>query len=382
VSANQAIKLAVIGRGLIGSAAARHLSKLGCDVALIGPGEPADFSNHKGVFGSHYDEGRITRSFDPGTKFWRDVNRASISRYGEISAESGVEFYREVGTLHVGPGESREVASVGEICAEDGIYCELFEEAGLAERFSFLKQTAGMRGYFEPRNAGYISPRRLVRAQTIAAERAGVRVIDDYALGISESGAGVTIRTNSGSVEAERVLVAAGGHTESLLGRALGFSVYARTVAMFRLSSAEAQRLAAMPSMRCIGPKGENPYILPPIIYPDGQTWLKLGGDPVDITLEGDADIRRWFQSGGSIQVADRLQELILDRIRDLKFEERRVVPCMTTFGETGLPRIGPLSERVIVAACCYGKSAKCSDELGRLGAMGLLGEVRAELAP
>ena len=128
MSANKANKLAVIGRGLIGSAAARHLSKMGHDVALIGPDEPADFSRHSGVFGSHYDEGRITRTFDPGVKFWRDVNRASISRYGEISAESGVEFYREVGTLHVGASDNNNVASVGEICAEDGIYCETFKD--------------------------------------------------------------------------------------------------------------------------------------------------------------------------------------------------------------------------------------------------------------
>ncbi|MBV8807010.1 MAG: FAD-dependent oxidoreductase [Sinobacteraceae bacterium] len=376
------MQLAVVGRGLIGSAAARHLSKMGHDVALVGPGEPPDFTKHSSVFGSHYDEGRITRTFDPGVKFWRDVNRASISRYSEISAESNVEFYGEVGALHVGPSDNSNVALVGTICAEDGIYCEAFKDARLAERFPFLKQTAGMQGYFEPRNAGYISPRRLVRAQTIAAERAGVRIIDDYALGISESGSGVTIRTNSGSVEAERVLVAAGGHTESLLGRSLGFTVYARTVAMFRLGEAEVQRLAGMPSIRCIGPKGENPYILPPISYPDGHTWLKLGGDPFDIVLEGDTDIKRWFKSGGSTEVADRLQEMILERIRDLEFEERRVVPCMTTFGKTGLPSIGLLSERVAIAAGCYGKSAKSSDELGRLGATALLGDVRAELAP
>lgn len=381
MSTGKAIRLAVIGRGLIGSAAARHLSKLGHDVALIGPDEPADFSQHNGVFGSHYDEGRITRTFDPGP-FWRQANRAAISRHGEITAESGVEFYREAGTLHVGSSESSDVTSVGKICAEEDISCEAYQDAALAERFPYLGSAVGNLGFFEPHNAGYISPRRLVRAQTIAAERAGAKVIEEAALGISESGSGVTIRTRSGTVEAERVLVAAGGHTQSLLGRSLGHTVYARTVALFRLGAAEVRRLAGMPSMRCIGPKGSNPYVLPPITYPDRHTWLKLGGDPVDIALESEADIKDWFKSGGLIDVADRLQAQILDRISGLEFEERRVVPCMTTFGDTGLPTIGPLSERVAVATGCYGKSAKCSDELGRLGGMALLGEVRAELAP
>ena len=54
----------------------------------------------------------------------------------------------------------------------------------------------------------------------------------------------------------------------------------------------------------------------------------------------------------------------------------------MTTYGDTRLPCIGPLSDRVAVAFGCYGKSAKCSDELGRSGGMALLGEVRSELAP
>ena len=104
--------------------------------------------------------------------------------------------------------------------------------------------------------------------------------------------------------------------------------------------------------------------------------------DPVDIPLESETDIRDWFRSGGSVHVADGLQEPILDRIRDLHFEERRVVPCMATFGDSGLPRIGLLSARVAVAFGCYGKSAKCSDELGRIGGTALLGEVNAELAP
>lgn len=367
-------KVAVVGRGLIGSAAARHLSKMGCEVTLIGPSEPADYARHEGVFGSHYDEGRITRRLETHPH-WMQWNQTSISRYGEIAAESGIEFYREVGVLHVGARDSPEVDSIAEIADAAGVPCEAFEGARLAERFPFLRSTEGMRGIFEPTDAGYISPRRLVQAQTVAAQRAGARIIDEPALGILESRSGATIKTKTGSIDVERVLVAAGAHTRSLLGRSFGFKVFGRTVAMFRLGEAEIRRLADMPSMRCFGQKGSDPYILPPIPYPDGHTWLKLGSDPVDVELEGEADIGKWFRSGGSVRVAEGLQAQLRDRIRDLQFEERRVVPCMTTFGDSGLPEIGRVSERVAVAFGCYGKSAKCSDEMGRLGGVALLGD-------
>lgn len=368
------MKLAVVGRGLIGSAAARHLSKAGHEVTLIGPSEPTDYSIHDGVFGSHYDEGRIARRLE-AHPYWMRLNQASIARYGEIAAESGIDFYREVGVLHLGASDSPEVARIEQIAAAAGIPGESLQANGLAQRFPFLRSTAGMHGYFESTDAGYVSPRRLVRAQTAAARRAGARVVEEAALGLSERGSGVTIRLNSWDVDADRVLVAAGGHTESLLGRSFGFKVYGRTVAMFRLGESEARRLAGMPSMRCFGPRGQDPYILPPIRYPDGHVWLKLGGDPVDIQLGNDKDIRDWFRSGGSTPVADGLQAQILDRIRDLHFEARRVVPCMTTFGDSGLPQIGRISSRIAVAFGCYGKSAKCSDEMGRLGGLAVLAD-------
>ena len=54
-------EIAVIGRGLIGSAAARHLAEAGHRVVLIGPDEPTDRRTSLGPFCSHPDEGRITR---------------------------------------------------------------------------------------------------------------------------------------------------------------------------------------------------------------------------------------------------------------------------------------------------------------------------------
>ena len=75
--------IAVIGRGLFGSAAARHLAVMGFAPALIGPREPDEKRTHKGVFASHYDEGRITRK-NATDRFWAEASIASISRYREI----------------------------------------------------------------------------------------------------------------------------------------------------------------------------------------------------------------------------------------------------------------------------------------------------------
>ena len=52
----------VVGKGMMGAAAARHLAMTGATVALVGRGEPADWQKHDGVFASHYDSGRITRT--------------------------------------------------------------------------------------------------------------------------------------------------------------------------------------------------------------------------------------------------------------------------------------------------------------------------------
>ena len=44
---------AVVGRGPMGAAAARHLASAEDDVVVIGPEEPEDWSKHEGPFSSH-----------------------------------------------------------------------------------------------------------------------------------------------------------------------------------------------------------------------------------------------------------------------------------------------------------------------------------------
>ncbi|WP_224824850.1 FAD-binding oxidoreductase [Cognatishimia sp. MH4019] len=374
------MRIAVIGRGLIGSAAARHLAEAGHEVVLIGPGEPADYATHSGVFGSHYDEGRITRGLDR-MPFWSAVSRASIARYRALEAATQVPFYSEVGTLMAGPEGTAGVSDVGDVAQQSGITCERFDRASLAARFPFFDFPSDTIGYFEAQNAGYISPRNLVRAQGIAVEAAGGQIVDAEVTGFEEIASGVTIDVAGDRFKADRVLIAAGGFTNGLLGDALPLKVYARTVALFEIDTAEATRLAAQPSLIYLGPNGEDPYLLPPIRYPDGRTYLKLGGDVVDRDLTTQEARQNWFRAGGSVEVGVMLTDHIRARMPELEIRSTHIRPCVTTYTPTDLPIIDLLSGRVAVAVGGNGKGAKNSDELGRLGAEAVLGDVRPDLA-
>lgn len=367
------MKLAVIGRGLIGSAAARHLSAAGYDVTLVGPSEPTDFATHKGTFASHYDEGRITRGLDPDP-FWSAVSRASIARYAEIAHQSGIRFYHEVGVLMTGPSDHAPIRDVERIAQDSGLDCETLDDARLKSRFPYFAFPSGSFGVFERKDAGYISPRALVRAQGVCVDRNGGRIVDAVVQGFDETNQGVRLTTTEGQMTFDNALVATGGFAETLLGSDFRLKVCARTVALFRLGAAELQRLSTMPSHIHLTYDGLDPYYLPPIPYPDGHSYVKLGGDPVDVDLPTTADVNAWFRSGGSEQVGDFLEDLIRARIPGLKADARILKPCVTSYTKDGMPDIRRLSDRVAIAVGGNGKGAKNSDELGRLGANALLG--------
>ena len=351
----------VAGAGLIGAAAARHLAKAGHDVTLIGAPEPVDVAAHEGPFGSHYDEGRITRrnALDP---FWTEVSDASIARYGEIEREGSIRFFTEAGALMA--GTTPWMARVEEGRRRWDVACDALDADGLRERFPFFAFPDEFSGLHEPRAAGHVSPRRLVAAQIAAARLYGARVVRSPVEALGPGWARTAVTRH----EADEVIVAAGAWTDRLLGRAPRLDVYARTVALFALDGEEAARLSAMPSVVYEAP--EDPYLLPPIRYPDGTTYLKLGGDPADVPLRSDAEVADWFRSGGSAPVAARLTEMIRELIPGLRIRDVHTKACVTSWTADRRPEIARLAPRLSVAAGGNGSGAKCSDELGRRAAL------------
>lgn len=367
-------RLAVVGRGLIGGAAARHLAESNDGVVCIGPDEPENRETHGGVFASHYDEGRMTRHVDPMAE-WGHTAARSIARYRDLEARSGIDFYSPVGYLGLGGPGSQYNDACAAIGALNGAAIERLSAAEIRQRYPYLAVEDDTDGLVEAGGAGHISPRRLVKAQTLLAEQAGALCIRQAARRISPTTKGAEIELWDGtSVLAERVLIAAGAFTAplGLSARDLGLTTYGRTTVLVRIEREAADILKDMPTMI---DTGLGAYILPPIGYPDGHSYLKIGvGDTTDPAFDTLGDLQDWFKGPGleanRRDFTQRLKELfpILETCAHWATDT-----CAVTATRTKLPVIDWVDKsRIAVAVGGNGKGAKGSDEWGRIAA-GLL---------
>ena len=375
-------KYVVIGKGMIGSAAARHLAEHTDGVALIGPDEPRDPANHDGVFADHYDEGRITRILDPHL-VWAKLARESIQRYRDMESRSGIAFYHEVGQLSVGPMDravSEYVPNSEQVMLNLNEPCKKLEAGELASRFPKLSFESQCSGLYQSVDAGHISARGIVAAETAIAKQHGAEVISEEAVSAESGAGGVEVRTSGGGVyTADRILVAAGGFTRDsgLVPRTLDVDVLAVNVVYIELTESEAGDLSDLPSMIYMtGRPNDSCYIVPPVQYRDGKYRMKIGGSEGHASLRGMEEIKAWFRGSGTPAERDRLWAKIratIPRLRSVPDERVTLGTCAVSKTPTELPYIDMVDERIGVATGGNGLAAKSGDEIGRLGALTLL---------
>jgi sarcosine oxidase len=324
---------------LFGAAATRYLSQSGQRVLLIGPDEPADWQTHQGVFASHYDQGRITRqlSDDP---IWSQLAAEAIAGYPALESAAGIAFHVPAGVLFVAPqGSGRDyLAPVRQIAHVRGVaYEALPDQAALASRFPFLRFPASCHGLYEPAPAGYINPRDVIRAQLAVAQQHGATIIPELVTGITQTAGHAALTTQSGNrYTASRALVAAGAFSNchQLLPRPLALRVKSETIILARLPDAEARRLAAMPCLiyEIQSPLLEGIYLLPPVRYPDGRYYLKMGCDTAaDQWLPDLEAMRRWMISGESDVMLSPMRQALDAIIPGLAAEAFQTKRCMAS---------------------------------------------------
>ncbi|KKX29271.1 FAD-dependent oxidoreductase [Rhizobium sp. LC145] len=369
-------KYIIIGRGMMGAAAARHLSQWTDGAALIGPPEPEDRLGHDGVFASHYDEARITRTFD-GDLAWGTFAARSLDRYAAIEEESGIRFYTEAGCLFAGPEPKRPTDYLRralDVSDTLGLEVEEIAPSDLQSRFPQFSFAPHLAGFYEHRRAGHINPRALIKAQAKLAAGNGATLIDATVTSVRDAGSHVEVICGDEIHTAEKVLVAAGAFTNfnGLLPRPVDMRVAPRTVVFYELGDREAAIFGSMPSTIVFGETDEDHvYILPPVGYPDGRTYLKLGGDTESRSFERLEDIVSWFHSEGDSVEREKLAAIAEKLMPALAGRPVTSAPCVASFTPSSHPYIGyTQSRRIAVLTGGNFVAAKSSDELGRLGAV------------
>ncbi len=358
------VDVAVIGRGPIGSAAARHLAEMGVSTALIGPGEPVDRATSAGPFSSHADEGRITR-ITARNVVWSELASRSILRYGDIAHRADIDFHVSRGLAVVRPD------------IDDWIDAGLINGSNVRKvDADWLRQSTGIdvrNGLpmaYEGAPAGYINPRRLVAAQTKLAATAGATIVDRPVEAVEPIAGGYEIAGPWGAIRADRLLVATGAFGRGLLEGQLVFDRVPRTTLMAEMADS-----AHLPSLIMAQPPDgrlESIHWVPPVRYPDGRMCLKIGGSlGSQPRFEGsdDAEIIEWFHGQGDPVEIEALEASLRELLPDAELGSLTSAPCVITNTPSGYPYIGWLNDGLAVAIGGNGEAAKSSDEIGRLAA-------------
>ncbi len=364
----------VIGKGLIGCAAAKYLSMSEEKVAVIGPDEPLNMQEGI-VFSSHYDQARIQRIIGTDAT-WTLLNQQSAAQYPSLQKESKIHFHTPVGCLYVNPHGS-------------DLYLEQIEQPGnkFKSRYHFFengkllnKAFPGFnfpeisKGILEDAPSGFINPRLLIKAQLKVFAKNNGTIINEIAQELIYENKTIKIITSEGNIfTSKKVLVAAGAFTNSfkLLDEKLAFKLKSETTILAKVNYEEAMRLSKLPSLlyEIDTPEIQNIYLIQPVEYPDGNYYLKLGANTrEDIYFETLKGIQNWFRSGNSDVNLKNLQGALNQLMPELIVKEFATKKCIVSRTKHGKPYIGAVNNKgLFVAAGGNGYSAMCSDALGRI---------------
>ena len=111
-------------------------------------------------------------------------------------------------------------------------------------------------------------------------------------------------------------------------------------------------------------------YAVPPVRYPDGRWYLKLGAETErDHIVDDDESVRRWMAGEESESRRRPLIEKLTGMLPGVEFLSFAVKPCIYARTPTLLPFVDHLGPRVVVAAGGNGRAAKSADAIGSLAA-------------
>jgi sarcosine oxidase len=396
---SKTFEVVVVGAGMFGSAAAKYLSRQGADVLVIGPAEPGcNTPTSQYAFGAYFDEARITRRLG-WDSVWGTTDACSLDRFVDIETESGIGFFQECGSLVLmAKTIAHRTDAILRQCDADGIAVERLNEERLRAELPELglpPMIGGVEGLLERKQAGYLNPRRLVQAQLALAEAAGGQLLRASVTGIEKDNAAGLWRLRVGAggstrqIRAARVLVATGAFTNhnTVLptGRELALHAFTEPNLLFEVGDDQLDRLRLLPPVVTVDPEDTGDdnlslYLLPPIKYPDGKAYMRIGPgmQPFVEQLRTADEMTDWYSRQAiTPRQTVALKAMMRVIVPALKPVSVRAAACIIEKTPSRYPYLGHLDDDAsfTVAVGGNGHGARGSDEIGRLAARVALGE-------
>ena len=203
--------VAIIGLGAMGSAAACHLARRG--LRVIG------FDRHSPPhdLGSSHGETRIIReAYAEGIAYVNIFPRA-YELWAELEEESGRELYLQTGGLMFGPPDSEMVAGAETSAKTHNLAYEKLSADEVRRRYDIFNPDDDMMAISDPR-AGILYPEACVEAHLELAGRHGAELLlDQPAIAWTSKSGGVTVETETGTYNAQSLILSAGAWLPELL---------------------------------------------------------------------------------------------------------------------------------------------------------------------
>jgi glycine/D-amino acid oxidase-like deaminating enzyme len=369
----------VIGKGLIGSAAAKYLSRESNKIAIIGTDEPTDFEKAD-IFSSHYDSGRVFRQLGK-TPAMTSINYQANLEYPRLEKESDIDFHSKNGCLYVNPyGTDDYLNTVEKKSKTHQVKMDRYSSGkAIKQDFHFLNFPDKSNGMFESSPSGHINPRLLIKAQLKIVEKNNGTVINGIVNELIYKSAYTIVKTVDGrTFECKKVIFSMGAFTNyfGLLKKKLDLTLKGETVILAQIDKEDVERAKRIPSLlyEINTSEIEGIYATQPIQYPDGNYYLKVGANlPQDIYFNnGLEEIKKWFVNGNSDENIPIMKSHLKNIFIDLKFTKILSKRCVLTRtnSKSGNPFISTLKKGISYIALGNAWSGGNSDGIGYTVAM------------
>jgi len=344
------MRVAVVGGGAVGVTAAYDLADRGASVVLYEKGEIGGESTGRAA-GVLYDAFAAPEDARIGDR--------AIERFREFSGEGEFAFRETPYVWFAREGDEKRAEAIREQVPrmqDAGREVALAEPDELRERFPAVDwDDAGVAAVAE--NAGCTLPGTYADLLAEKAREAGAMVRTHTAARIDPDGPAV--ETDDGTTSFDAVLVAAGAHTERLLGAA-GVPVPLKPYRVQALTAGFDSQRGSLPM---VYDATEGYYLRP---HPDGL----LAGDG---TEEVESDPDDWQRDADDAFV-DATRERLAHRVGEFgAVGDAWAGLCVAT--PDGDPLLGELREGVFVAAGWQGHGFMRAPALGEAAAEAVLGD-------